>query len=127
MADRLADLSSRGVSIWLDDLSRERLTSGSLASLVARDQHARRARACDVLRPARRPAAWTAGSIEVDPRLAYDTERHRSAAWSGWTNPGLEQRGLELFDASWRELSDQLAARLRNPCHSYSAIHDRAN
>jgi transaldolase len=31
---------------------------------------------------------------------------------------GLEQRGLELFDASWRELSDQLAARLRNPCHS---------
>ncbi len=37
MADRLADLSRRGVSIWLDDLSRERLTSGSLASLVARD------------------------------------------------------------------------------------------
>ena len=32
---------------------------------------------------------------------------------------GLEQRGLELFDASWRELSDQLAAKLRNPCHSY--------
>ena len=31
---------------------------------------------------------------------------------------GLEQRGLELFDASWRELSDQLTARLRNPCHS---------
>src|SRR2546429_526017 len=31
---------------------------------------------------------------------------------------GLEQRGLELFDASWRELSDQLAAKLRNPCHS---------
>jgi transaldolase len=31
---------------------------------------------------------------------------------------GLEQRGLESFDASWRELSDQLAARLRTPCHS---------
>jgi hypothetical protein len=31
---------------------------------------------------------------------------------------GLEQHGLELFDASWRELSDQLAAKLRNPCHS---------
>jgi transaldolase len=31
---------------------------------------------------------------------------------------GLEQRGLELFDASWRELSDQLTAKLRNPCHS---------
>ena len=37
MADRLADLSKAGVSIWLDDLSRERLTSGSLARLVARD------------------------------------------------------------------------------------------
>src|SRR5690348_5793330 len=37
MTDRLADLSSRGVSIWLDDLSRDRLTSGSLADLVARD------------------------------------------------------------------------------------------
>ena len=30
---------------------------------------------------------------------------------------GLEQHGLELFDASWRELSDQLAAKLRKPCH----------
>jgi hypothetical protein len=57
MADRLADLSSRGVSIWLDDLSRERLTSGSLASLVARDH-----------------------VVGVT------------------TNPGLEQRGLELFE-----------------------------
>ena len=40
MADSLADLSSRGVSIWLDDLSRGRLTGGgltSLASLAARD------------------------------------------------------------------------------------------
>ena len=37
MTDRLAELSKAGVSIWLDDLSRDRLTSGSLASLVARD------------------------------------------------------------------------------------------
>src|SRR6059058_6159059 len=37
MADQLADLSRAGVSIWLDDLSRDRLTSGSLASLVADD------------------------------------------------------------------------------------------
>jgi hypothetical protein len=57
MTDQLADLSSRGVSIWLDDLSRDDVTAG------------------------------------------------------------LEQHGLELFDASWRELSDQLAAKLRQPCH----------
>ncbi|MBV9314623.1 MAG: transaldolase [Pseudonocardia sp.] len=35
---RLAALSGAGVSIWLDDLSRERLTSGNLATLV-RDRY----------------------------------------------------------------------------------------
>lgn len=38
MADTLGRLSSAGVSIWLDDLSRKRLTEGSLADLV-RDRH----------------------------------------------------------------------------------------
>jgi transaldolase len=33
-ADRLADLSAAGVSIWLDDLDRGRLESGGLAALV---------------------------------------------------------------------------------------------
>src|SRR5690349_8146345 len=33
-AERLADLSAAGVSIWLDDLSRERIESGNLADLV---------------------------------------------------------------------------------------------
>jgi transaldolase len=36
--DRLRELAAAGVSIWLDDLSRERLTSGNLAALV-RDKH----------------------------------------------------------------------------------------
>jgi transaldolase len=66
--DRLEELSRAGVSIWLDDLSRDRLAA-----------------------------------VGVD----YDD-----------VTAGLEQHGLEMFDASWRELSDQLAARLRNPCHS---------
>ena len=35
MADALADLSAAGVSIWLADLSRVRLTSGSLRDDVA--------------------------------------------------------------------------------------------
>ncbi|MFL6154828.1 MAG: transaldolase [Marmoricola sp.] len=34
MSDRLKKLSEAGVSIWLDDLSRERLESGNLADLV---------------------------------------------------------------------------------------------
>lgn len=38
MTDRLGDLAAAGVSIWLDDLSRERLTSGNLQALIT-DKH----------------------------------------------------------------------------------------
>ena len=38
MADPLNELTAAGVAIWLDDLSRSRLVSGSLADLV-RDCH----------------------------------------------------------------------------------------
>ena len=34
MSDRLKALSDAGVSIWLDDLSRERIETGNLADLV---------------------------------------------------------------------------------------------
>ena len=35
MSNRLKNLADAGVSIWLDDLSRDRLDSGNLADLVA--------------------------------------------------------------------------------------------
>ena len=38
--DTLAQLTEMGVSIWLDDISRERLSTGNLASLI-RDMHVR--------------------------------------------------------------------------------------
>jgi transaldolase len=38
MTDRLGELSAAGVAVWLDDLSRVRLTSGSLAKMLA-EQH----------------------------------------------------------------------------------------
>jgi transaldolase len=38
MTDRLGDLAAAGVSIWLDDLSRERLRTGNLQSLIT-DKH----------------------------------------------------------------------------------------
>ncbi|HZC73954.1 MAG TPA: transaldolase [Jatrophihabitans sp.] len=38
MSDTLAELSAQGVSIWLDDISRERLRSGNLQDLVD-DKH----------------------------------------------------------------------------------------
>src|SRR5262245_29185480 len=38
MTDRLAELTAAGVAVWLDDISRERLSSGGLDRL-RRDQH----------------------------------------------------------------------------------------
>ena len=38
MADRLAELSAAGVAVWLDDISRERLSTGNLDQL-RRDSH----------------------------------------------------------------------------------------
>jgi transaldolase len=116
----LAALSAAGVSVWLDDLSRDRLSSGKLQELIdtksivgvttnpsifqaalstgtaydaqVKELAARGAdvdatirtattddvrQACDVLRP-----QWTASngidgrvSIEVDPRLAHETDK----------------------------------------------------
>src|SRR5690348_5783274 len=34
MTDALAELSAQGVSIWLDDISRERLRTGNLQELI---------------------------------------------------------------------------------------------
>jgi transaldolase len=38
MADPLKELSEAGVAVWLDDLSRERLVTGTLATMI-RDEH----------------------------------------------------------------------------------------
>ncbi|MEB3034228.1 transaldolase [[Mycobacterium] nativiensis] len=116
----LAALSAAGVSVWLDDLSRDRLTSGNLkeltetrsvvgvttnptifgnalqhghayddqlGELVARGADVEAVirtattddvrNACDVLRPAWEASDGVDGrvSIEVDPRLAHDTDK----------------------------------------------------
>ena len=34
MSDVLGELTAAGVSIWLDDISRDRLSTGNLASLA---------------------------------------------------------------------------------------------
>ncbi|MGH3759389.1 transaldolase [Actinophytocola sp.] len=120
MSDNLATLSEAGVSIWLDDVSRRRLTTGNLAGLV-RDKHvvgvtsnptifakalsgaadyddqvrelaARGAslsaavkeitttdirNACDLFRDVWQATGGVDGrvSIEVDPRLANETDK----------------------------------------------------
>ncbi|ACZ30586.1 transaldolase [Xylanimonas cellulosilytica DSM 15894] len=124
-------LSEAGVSIWLDDLSRERLATGNLAALVAEkdvvgvttnptifaaalgtgdayasalaelagtDVEAAVERittddvreAADVLRPVFDATHAVDGrvSIEVDPRLARDTERTVATAVRLWETVG---------------------------------------
>jgi transaldolase len=127
--DTLARLTDMGVSIWLDDISRERLSSGNLAALI-RDFHVRgvtsnptifakalssgsayaeqvrdlavrgvtvdeAARAmttydirwaCDVLRPVYDSTDGLDGrvSIEVDPRLAHETDKTIAEARALW-------------------------------------------
>ncbi|WP_375490455.1 transaldolase [uncultured Jatrophihabitans sp.] len=129
MSDALAKLSDAGVSVWLDDISRERLRSGNLQQLIddkhvvgvtsnptifakalekgdAYDEQARDLAlrqtdtdeairyfmafdirwACDVLRPVYDRTDGLDGrvSIEVDPRLAHDSDRTTAEAKALW-------------------------------------------
>ncbi len=127
--DALAQLTAAGVAVWLDDISRERLSTGNLEMLI-RDLYVRgvtsnptifakaissgsayqaqiadlavrgvtvdeAARAittydirwaCDVLRPVYDETAGLDGrvSIEVDPRIARDTEKTIAEARALW-------------------------------------------
>ena len=125
----LAALSAAGVSVWLDDLSRDRIKSGNLQELIDTksvvgvttnpsifqkaladsdmydDQVAELAErgadvdatirtvttddvrnACDVLRPQWESSDGVDGrvSIEVDPRMAHDTDKTAQQAIELW-------------------------------------------
>ncbi|GAA0913928.1 transaldolase [Virgisporangium aurantiacum] len=129
MTDRLAQLSAAGVAVWLDDLSRLRLESGTLdalrrenhvvgvttnptifaKALSSADDYAWQIKdlaargvtvdeatrmlttydvrwACDVMKPAYDASNGADGrvSIEVDPRLAHDTEKTIAEAKALW-------------------------------------------
>ncbi|MEV7229194.1 MULTISPECIES: transaldolase [Polymorphospora] len=129
MTDRLAELTATGVAIWLDDLSRNRLSSGGLDQLrrekhvvgvttnptifakalgdadeynwqlhdlatrgVTVEEAARMLTtydvrwACDVMRPSYDATNGVDGrvSIEVDPRLAHETDKTVAEAKALW-------------------------------------------
>jgi transaldolase len=129
MSDGPADLSAQGVSIWLDDISRERLTTGNLKQLIddkhvvgvtsnpsifqkaleqghvysdqLKDLSSRDIKleeavrlitsydirwACDVLHPVYDATHGQDGrvSIEVDPRIAHETDRTTAEAKALW-------------------------------------------
>jgi transaldolase len=197
----LAALSAAGVSVWLDDLSRDRLTSGNLKELAetrsvvgvttnptifqkalekghAYDDQlnelaARGAdvdavirtvttddvrQACDVLRPAWEASDGVDGrvSIEVDPRLAHDTDKTISQAIELWKivdRPNLfikipaTKAGLPAITAvlaegisvnvtlifsveRHREVMDAYLAGLqaaKSACHDLSKLHSVAS
>jgi transaldolase len=129
MSDVLGELTKAGVSVWLDDISRERLRSGNLEALV-RDFHVRGVTSnptifanalakgdaydeqikdlairgvtveeaarmittydirwgADVLRPVYDSSAGVDGrvSLEVDPRLANETDKTIAEAKQLW-------------------------------------------
>ncbi|MFW0784970.1 transaldolase [Gordonia sp. CPCC 206044] len=127
--EKLAELSAAGVSVWLDDLSRDLIGSGDLATLIdtksvvgvttnpsifqaalskgtsydaqVNELAARGAdvdatirtvttddvrNACDVLKPVHEASDGVDGrvSIEVDPRLAHDTDATVAQAIELW-------------------------------------------
>jgi len=141
MTDRLAALSDAGVSIWLDDLSRERIETGDLARMIdddhvvgvttnptifaaalasgeryadqvaelkARGADAETAaleltctdvqRACDILRPVYDRTGGADGrvSIEVDPRLARDTDATVAMARRLWDRVGRDNLFIKI-------------------------------
>jgi transaldolase len=141
MTDRLAQLAAAGVSIWLDDLSRHRLTTGNLDKLrreshvvgitsnptifakamEVADDYAEQTRefalrrvefeeaarvamgydvrwACDVMRPAYDASRGVDGrvSIEVDARLAADTDRTVAEAQALWWTVDRENLFIKI-------------------------------
>ena len=129
MSDNLQQLTEAGVSIWLDDLSRERIETGNLAELAKNDhvvgvttnpsifaaalsegeRYDDQVRelaaqdkdvdevvfaltttdvrnACDVIREVYDATNGVDGrvSIEVDPRMAHDTDATNTAAKALW-------------------------------------------
>ncbi|MGH3967305.1 MAG: transaldolase, partial [Mycobacterium sp.] len=87
MADALEALNAAGVSIWLDDLSRERLTSGSLAALVNQQR---------VSGVTTNPSIFAKA---IGQTTAYRAQTHDLAVRG--VDVGEALRALTTFDVRW--------------------------
>jgi transaldolase len=94
----LADLSAAGVAVWLDDLSRDRIRSGNLQSLV--DEHS-------VVGATTNPSIFAAAISGSD---SYDDQVH-----------ALAVRKVDVQEA----LRTITAADVRDACDLFRPIHDR--
>ena len=100
MSNPLADLSTLGVAVWLDDLSRERLRTGNLADLV---------RTRSVVGVTTNPSIFEKA---LSDGAAYDSQV-RDLALRG-TDVGEAVRALTTYDVRWacdvlREVYDDSA------------------
>ncbi|KQX66615.1 transaldolase [Angustibacter sp. Root456] len=100
MTDRLAQLSDAGVSIWLDDLSRELLNDGSLGKLVS-DQH--------VVGVTTNPTIFASALSKGD---AYDEQLREIAA-----------QGKDVDTA----IFDITTADVRDACDVLRPVYDRTD
>ncbi|MEU7902513.1 transaldolase [Actinoplanes sp. NPDC049118] len=87
MTDRLADLSAAGVAVWLDDLSRVRLQSGSL-DRTRREQH--------VVGVTTNPTIFAKALADAD---AYDSQLKDLAAQGVTVEEAV--RLLTSYDVRW--------------------------
>ena len=98
MTDPLAALSEAGVSIWLDDLSRERLRSGNLEQLV-RDKH--------IVGVTTNPSIFQKAMSEGD---AYDEQLRE-----------LALRGTDVGEAVRSRSRDRSSSQMETPAADSSA------
>jgi transaldolase len=96
--ENLADLSAAGVAVWLDDLSRDRIRSGNLQSLV--DEHS-------VVGATTNPTIFAAAISGSD---SYDDQVH-----------ALAVRKVDVQEA----LRTITAADVRDACDLFRPVHDR--
>ncbi len=96
--ENLAELSAAGVAVWLDDLSRDRIRSGNLQSLV--DEHS-------VVGATTNPSIFAAAISGSD---SYDDQVH-----------ALAIRKVDVQEA----LRTITAADVRDACDLFRPVHDR--
>jgi transaldolase len=96
MSDRLKALADAGVSIWLDDLSRDRITSGNLADLVT---------------------SKSVTGVTTNPTI-FATALAKGHAYDAQVKE-LAAQGYELHDAIKALTTDDV----RNACDVLSAVY----
>ncbi|HEY5880875.1 MAG TPA: transaldolase [Nakamurella sp.] len=96
MTDRLADLTAQGVSLWLDDLSRQRLQSGNLQHLVD---------------------TWHISGVTTNPSI-FQAALSDGAAYQTQLDD-LVARGASVDDVVREATTDDV----RNACEKFTGIY----